>query len=220
MVLRWSQYDWRDRFPDRRTFTRASSQSSARLDRWLVPEQLHRWISTAPDAQLDTQGIIRVSPSASQLQAEHTLAEQLGACRYTSSTMRASPQRQQISSQHISRTIPLLRSSAAVSAGCISSGTCACGPPQRRCTRLGHAGRLSERLRQTARRHRPSTRPTQLMQRRFWLGDRRIAAASYAAAVQAGVVWQHYGEQSTFWFYHLARERQAQTTITQIQTPH
>ena len=36
------------------------------------------------------------------------------------------------------------------------------------------------------------------------------AAASYAAAVQAGVVWQHYGEQSTFWFYRLAREPQAQ----------
>ncbi|CAL5219684.1 g1571 [Coccomyxa viridis] len=44
------------------------------------------------------------------------------------------------------------------------------------------------------------------------------AAASHSAAVQAGVVWQHYGEQSTFWFYHLARERQAQTTITQLHT--
>ena len=44
------------------------------------------------------------------------------------------------------------------------------------------------------------------------------AAASQAAAVQAAVVWQHYGEQSTFWFYHLARERQAQTTITQLCT--
>jgi hypothetical protein len=44
------------------------------------------------------------------------------------------------------------------------------------------------------------------------------AAAANFAAVQAGVVWQHYGEQSTFWFYHLARERQAQTTITRIHT--
>ncbi|CAL5223395.1 g5903 [Coccomyxa viridis] len=44
------------------------------------------------------------------------------------------------------------------------------------------------------------------------------AAALHSAAVQAGVVWQHYGEQSTFWFYHLARERQAQTTITQLHT--
>ena len=32
------------------------------------------------------------------------------------------------------------------------------------------------------------------------------------------MVWQHYGEQYTFWFYHLARERQAQTTITHICT--
>ena len=44
------------------------------------------------------------------------------------------------------------------------------------------------------------------------------AAASQAAAVQAAVVWQHYGEQYTFWFYHLARQRQAQTTITQLRT--
>ena len=44
------------------------------------------------------------------------------------------------------------------------------------------------------------------------------AAASRTAAVQAAVVWQHYGEQSTFWFYHLARERRAQTTITQLRT--
>ena len=39
------------------------------------------------------------------------------------------------------------------------------------------------------------------------------AGASQAAALQAGVVWQHYGEQSTFWFYHLARERREQTVI-------
>ena len=32
------------------------------------------------------------------------------------------------------------------------------------------------------------------------------AGVAQAAALQAGVVWQHYGEQSTFWFYHLARE--------------
>jgi len=48
--------------------------------------------------------------------------------------------------------------------------------------------------------------------------QQRNAAASQTAAVQAAVVWQHYGEQSTFWFYHLARERRAQTTITQLRT--
>ena len=42
------------------------------------------------------------------------------------------------------------------------------------------------------------------------------AAALRAAALQAGVVWQHYGEQSTFWFYHLARERRGQTVIPQL----
>ncbi len=54
--------------------------------------------------QQDTLEITRVSPSASQLQAAHTLAEQPGACRCTSSTMRASAQRWQTSSQHTSRT--------------------------------------------------------------------------------------------------------------------
>ena len=44
------------------------------------------------------------------------------------------------------------------------------------------------------------------------------AGASQAAALQAGVVWQHYGEQSTFWFYHLARERREQTVISQLGT--
>ena len=47
---------WRDRYPDRQTFTRAGSQSSARLDSWLVSEQLRRWISTAPDALDQTAG--------------------------------------------------------------------------------------------------------------------------------------------------------------------
>ena len=42
------------------------------------------------------------------------------------------------------------------------------------------------------------------------------AAASQAAALQAGVVWQHYGEQSTFWFNHLARERRGQAVIPQL----
>ena len=42
------------------------------------------------------------------------------------------------------------------------------------------------------------------------------AAASQTAVLQAGVVWQHYGEQSTFWFYHLARERRGQTVIPQL----
>ena len=34
------------------------------------------------------------------------------------------------------------------------------------------------------------------------------AEAVEGAALHAGVVWQIYGEQSTFWFHHLARKRQ------------
>ena len=38
-----------------------------------------------------------------------------------------------------------------------------------------------------------------------------------AAAVRAGVLWQDYGEQSTFYFYHLGRQRQLATTFTQVR---
>ncbi|BDA44967.1 probable transposon TX1 uncharacterized 149 kDa protein [Coccomyxa sp. Obi] len=36
--------------------------------------------------------------------------------------------------------------------------------------------------------------------------------------VQAGIVWQYYGEQSTFWFHHLAKERQSRTEIKPLRT--
>ncbi len=45
---------WRDQYPERQTFTHAANLSSARLDRWLVSEQLQPWISTAPDALSQT----------------------------------------------------------------------------------------------------------------------------------------------------------------------
>jgi hypothetical protein len=37
--------------------------------------------------------------------------------------------------------------------------------------------------------------------------------AAKGAALQAGILWQFYGEQSTFWFHHLARERQGRTEL-------
>ena len=44
------------------------------------------------------------------------------------------------------------------------------------------------------------------------------AAAAHAAANRAGLAWQQYGEQSTYWFHHVARERQAQTSIAALRT--
>ena len=45
--------------------------------------------------------------------------------------------------------------------------------------------------------------------------------AATAAARKAQVVWQHYGEQPTFWFHWLTRERQQQTTIAALRCgPH
>ena len=40
-----------------------------------------------------------------------------------------------------------------------------------------------------------------------------------AAAIRAGILWQDYGEQSTFYFYHLGRQRQVATTFTQVRDP-
>ena len=37
-----------------------------------------------------------------------------------------------------------------------------------------------------------------------------------AAATRAGILWQQYGEQSTFYFYHLAKQRQRSTALTSL----
>ncbi|BDA51426.1 probable LINE-1 retrotransposable element ORF2 protein [Coccomyxa sp. Obi] len=44
------------------------------------------------------------------------------------------------------------------------------------------------------------------------------AEAAKGAALQAGIVWQYYGEQSTFWFHHRAKERQSRTEIKALRT--
>ena len=38
-----------------------------------------------------------------------------------------------------------------------------------------------------------------------------------AAATRAGILWQQYGEQSTFYFYHLAKQRQRSSALTSLQ---
>ncbi|CAL8463344.1 g2878 [Coccomyxa elongata] len=43
------------------------------------------------------------------------------------------------------------------------------------------------------------------------------AEAGKGAALHAGVVWQFYGEQSTFWFHHLARDRQSRTELKALR---
>ena len=40
-----------------------------------------------------------------------------------------------------------------------------------------------------------------------------------AAAARAGVLWQHYGEQSTFYYYHLTKQRLRGTTIPRLADP-
>ena len=43
------------------------------------------------------------------------------------------------------------------------------------------------------------------------------AEAAKGAALHAGVVWQFYGDQSTFWFHHLARDRQSRTELKALR---
>ena len=38
-----------------------------------------------------------------------------------------------------------------------------------------------------------------------------------AAATRAGILWQQYGEQSTFCFHHPAKQRQRSTALTSLQ---
>ena len=149
-----------------------------------------------------------MSLSASKLQAAHVLAEQLGACRDTSSTI----------------------------SFCIETADVITAHPQDHPT----SGVLSRGQRWVHLKRQLRLRATAAALQKAWARrqletDSRTAQAQYEAnpadaasllvwrqahhllqqlnAVQAGVVWQHYGEQSTFWFYHLARERQAQTMI-------
>ena len=42
---------------------------------------------------------------------------------------------------------------------------------------------------------------------------------SRLAALRAGVAWQHYGEQPTFYFHHLSRERRSDTTVKELLVP-
>ena len=63
----------------------------------------------------------------------------------------------------------------------------------------------------------PTAAPAML----HWLQANRalqdhIHDRAQAAAVRAGVLWQHYGEQSTHYFYHLSRQRQHATIMSEV----
>jgi hypothetical protein len=63
-------------------------------------------------------------------------------------------------------------------------------------------------------------RPTDAAAVAAWLDSHQLLQALHSSAaktdVQAGILWDQYGEQSTFWFHHLARERQLKTTINHL----
>ena len=219
---------WRDRYPDRQTFTHAGSQSLARLDRWLVSEQLRRWISTAPDALDQTAGypgdhqgvtLSLTAPGgtyfgrAAWRMPLHLLDDE-GFCTEIADVITAYLQDHPTSELlsrgqrwvHLKRHLRLRATTAALRTA----------RARRQALR---ALEMDSRTAQAQYEANPADAASLLAWRQaHHLLQQLNAAASHSAAVQAGVVWQHYGEQSTFWFYHLARERQAQTTITQLHT--
>ena len=219
---------WRDRYPDRQTFTHAANASAARLDRWLVSEQLRPWISTAPDALDQTAGypgdhqgvtLSLTAPGGTYLGKAawrlplHLLDDEQFctdmAARITV-YLQEHPTSQLLSRGqrwvHLKRHIRLQATARALQTA----------KARRQALR---ALEMDSRTAQAQYEANPADAGALLAWKQAnHLLQELNAAASQSAAMQAGVVWQHYGEQSTFWFYHLARERQAQTTITHIRT--
>ncbi len=219
---------WRDQYPERQTFTHAANLSSARLDRWLVSEQLRPWISTAPDALGQTAGypgdhlgvsLSLTAPGGTFLGKAawrlplHLIDDEefcTDMADIITTYLREHPMSELLSRGqrwvHLKRHIRLRATTRALQIA-------------RACRQALRALEMDSRTAQAQFEANPADAASLLA----WKQAHQIlqqlnAAASQTAAVQAAVVWQHYGEQSTFWFYHLARERRAQTTITQLRT--
>lgn len=69
-----------------------------------------------------------------------------------------------------------------------------------------------------------SAAPANTAALQFWLGARARLQGHWDreardAALRAQVLWQHWGEQGTFWFHRVTRERQARTAIANLLCP-
>ena len=219
---------WQDQYPERQTFTHAANLSSARLDRWLVSEQLRPWISTAPDALSQTAGypgdhlgvsLSLTAPGGTFLGKAawrlplHLIDDEefcTDMADIITAYLREHPTSELLSRGqrwvHLKRHIRMRATTRALQIA-------------RACRQALRALEMDSRTAQAQFEANPADAASLLAWKQaHQLLQQLNAAASQTAAVQAAVVWQHYGEQSTFWFYHLARERRAQTTITQLRT--
>lgn len=223
-------YDvWRDLNPSRRAFTHigTSCQSAARLDRWLVSETLRARVSREPRAIGQVVGYpgdhlgvsLSLTAPASTLYGAaawrlplHLLDDQAFCDRITAAIpeyLAAHPLGEGVTQG--SRWVELKRQvkdmamqrSWAVAA-------------ERRASQ--RALESDSRTALAAYTRRPAADTLLAWQDAHHLLQRLNVEAAKGAALQAGIVWQFYGEQSTFWFHHLARERQCRTELRALRT--
>ena len=220
---------WRERNGTARTFTHVSSSgTSARLDRWMVSEQLLAWVSPGPHAAGQTVGYpgdhLGVTLS---LTIPGSLVPGQGAWRLSLHLL----DDQQLCNT-ITTRLPEFAAAHPI------SHTYSHGQRWEDIKQLIR-DLATQRSYQLALQRRQATRdleadsrtaqaayaaaPTNAAALTAWreahyLLQELNAAAAHAAANQAGLAWQQYGEQSTYWFHHVARERQAQTAIAALRS--
>lgn len=223
-------YDvWRDLHPSRRAFTHVatSGQSAARLDRWLVSEALRPRVSREPRAIGQVLGYpgdhlgvsLSLTAPASTLYGSaawrlplHLLDDQPFRDRITAAVpayLAAHPLGEGVTRG--SRWVHLKRQVKDVAL--------------QRSYALAEERRASQRALEydshaalAAYTRRPAADTLLAWQNAHHLLQDLNVAAAKGTALQAGIVWQFYGEQSTFWFHHLARERQGRTELLALRT--
>lgn len=218
---------WRERHPGHRTFTHTGTAgTSARLDRWLVSQDIRPWALTSTSTgqthgypgdhlgvslTLTAPGGTAFGASAWRLPL-HLLDDQ-PFCTEMEELIPKYLEEHPISPGlsrrdrwvHLKNHIRLraVRRSTAIAR-------------QRRDTRsaIERDSRLAQALYEG--------NPRDGAALTAWLDAHQLLQALHSssaqtAALQAGVVWQQYGEQSTFWFHHLARERREKTVISELR---
>ena len=224
-------YDvWRDLNADRRAFTHiaTSGQSAARLDRWLISEQLRARVSKEPQATGHVIGypgdhlgvsLCLTAPASTLYGAAvwrlplHLLDDQPFCDRIADEVpayLAAHPLGPQLTRGHRWENLKRQVKDIAM------QRSWALAAQHRASLRMLEA---DSRAAVAAYSRSPSAQTLLEWQDAHQLLQALNAESAKGAALHAGVVWQFYGEQSTFWFHHLARERQSRTELEPERAP-
>ena len=222
-------YDvWRDLNADRRAFTHiaTSGQSAARLDRWLISEQLRARVSKEPQATGHVIGypgdhlgvsLCLTAPASTLYGAAvwrlplHLLDDQPFCDRIADEVpayLAAHPLGPQLTRGHRWENLKRQVKDIAM------QRSWALAAQHRASLRMLEA---DSRAAVAAYSRSPSAQTLLEWQDAHQLLQALNAESAKGAALHAGVVWQFYGEQSTFWFHHLARERQSRTELKALR---